>query len=166
MADEVQVWRNDTFDVHELAPFDRLVISPGPGLPAEAGQTMNVLATYAAHKPILGVCLGLQAIVEHCGGMLQNLPEVLHGRAGQCFASEPIDPLFAGIASPFQIGHYHSWVAHADVLPSDLRVTARDAHGHIMAIRHTHWPLCGVQFHPESVLTPQGKHILQNWMIS
>lgn len=166
MADHVEVWRNDAFSLTDVNAFDRIVLSPGPGLPSEAGNTLAVLDAFSSQKPILGVCLGLQAIVEHCGGTLLNLPEVLHGRAGQCFAETPVDALFQNIPSPFQIGHYHSWVAHTETLPAGLRVTARDAHGHIMAVRHNEWPLCGVQFHPESVLTPQGKQMLRNWITS
>jgi anthranilate synthase component 2 len=162
-AEEVVVWRNDAFELADVEAFDRIVLSPGPGLPEESGLLMQVLQRYATQKPILGVCLGLQAIAEHFGGKLTNLPEVLHGVATPCFIKDYTDPLFAGIASPFMAAHYHSWVAHEDTLPSTLHITARSEAGHIMALRHTNLPIWGVQFHPESVLTPCGRQLLANW---
>lgn len=162
-AEHVEVWRNDTFRIEDVAAFDRLVLSPGPGLPAESGLLMQVLQTYSSHKPMLGVCLGLQAIVEHFGGALTNLPEVLHGVATPCLIEDRADPLFKNIPSPFMAAHYHSWAAKEESLPSELRITARSEAGHVMAIRHTSLPICGVQFHPESVLTPCGRELIANW---
>ena len=163
---EVVVARNDAIAVEEAARFDRIVISPGPGLPEEAGVTMPLLRALMPTHPILGVCLGMQAMVEACGGALINQQKVMHGVAVPCGIEEPVDPLFAGLPSPFEVGLYHSWAADPARLPASLRVTARSAAGVIMAVRHAQHPCCGVQFHPESVLTPLGHRVVANWLES
>jgi anthranilate synthase component 2 len=162
----VDVLRNDALTVDEAAGYDRIVLSPGPGLPAEAGITLEVLRKLMPVRPILGVCLGMQALVEACGGTLYNQPRVMHGVAVPCMPAEPRDALFAGLPAAFEAGLYHSWAADPATLPAALRVTATSAQGVIMAVRHAAHPACGVQFHPESVLTPLGARMLQNWLRS
>ena len=161
---EVTVARNDKISINDAARFDRIVLSPGPGLPTEAGIMPELLRKLMPSHPFLGVCLGMQAIVEVCGGTLFNLPKVRHGVAVACLPQAPRDPLFAGIEAPFEVGLYHSWAAGPATLPSDLRVIAGSAEGVIMALRHVRFPACGVQFHPESVLTPCGKKLIANWI--
>jgi len=160
----VDVKRNDAITVEEASRYDRIVLSPGPGLPSEAGVMPELVHELMPTHPILGVCLGLQAIVEECGGTLLNLPKVRHGVAVPCIPELPLDPLFTGTDAPFEVGLYHSWAANPDRLPPELRVTARSKDGVIMALRHLHFPACGVQFHPESVMTPAGKRIIRNWL--
>jgi len=161
---EVDVVRNDAITVDEAARYDRIVLSPGPGLPIEAGIMMELLLKLMPTQPILGVCLGMQAIVEACGGTLYNQEHVMHGVAVPCIPEEPRDPLFTDLPERFDVGLYHSWAADAKTLPPELRITARSEAGVIMALRHTHYDLCGVQFHPESVLTPVGERIIWNWI--
>lgn len=160
----VDVVLNDRITVDEAAGYDRIVISPGPGLPDEAGITRPLLAALLPTHPVLGVCLGLQALVEVCGGALYNQARVMHGVPVDCLPEEPRDPLFAGLPGRFPVGLYHSWAADPATLPTDLRITARSAHGVIMAVRHARYPAWGVQFHPESVLTPDGGRIIRNWL--
>ncbi|HQW04577.1 MAG: aminodeoxychorismate/anthranilate synthase component II [Flavobacteriales bacterium] len=159
---EVGVVRNDSITVDEAARYDRIVLSPGPGLPNEAGIMMELLAKLMPTHPILGVCLGMQGIVEVCGGKLFNQPVVKHGEEARCVPND--DPLFSGIEVPIPVGLYHSWAADPDSLPSTLRVTAQSEDGIIMAVRHVQFDVCGVQFHPESVLTPAGDRIIANWV--
>lgn len=160
----VEVVTNDAITVDEAARYDRIVLSPGPGLPAEAGIMMELLRRLMHTHPIFGVCLGMQAIVEVCGGALYNQPRVMHGVPVPCLPEAPEDPLFAGLTAPFTVGLYHSWAADADRFPSSLRVTARSQEGVIMAVRHRQFDLCGVQFHPESVMTPAGARMIANWI--
>ncbi len=160
----VDVIRNDAIGVDEAATYDRIVLSPGPGLPSEAGIMMELLWKLMPHRPILGICLGMQAIVEICGGTLFNQPNVMHGVAVDCVPVEPIDPLFNGLPSHFPVGLYHSWAADPATFPPSLSITARSEHGVIMALRHRKFDVCGVQFHPESVLTPAGPQIIANWL--
>lgn len=164
LVDEVSVVRNDAITMDDAARFDRIVLSPGPGLPSEAGVMMELLWKLMPTRPILGVCLGLQGIVEVCGGTLFNQPQVMHGRTVKCIPGVPLDPLFAGIASPFDVGLYHSWAADPTTLPPSLKVTARSEPGVIMAVRHTTFNVCAVQFHPESVMTPEGGRMIENWI--
>lgn len=164
LADEMTVARNDAITVNEAARFDRIVLSPGPGLPSEAGIMPELLERLMPTHAILGVCLGLQGIVEACGGRLFNQPRVMHGVAAKCVPEIPVDPLFAGIPSPFEVGLYHSWAADPGRLPPEIRVTARSEQGVIMAIRHARFEVCAVQFHPESVMTPAGGRMIENWM--
>lgn len=159
----VTVKRNDAITVEEAAGYERIVLSPGPGLPSEAGIMPELIRRLMPTHPILGVCLGLQAIVEACGGDLVNLPAVRHGVAVPCRPVPPVDPLFAGLPAPFEAGCYHSWAAAPSSLPAELRVTAYSAEGVIMALRHIHHPTQALQFHPESVLTPGGERLIRNW---
>lgn len=161
---QVDVVRNDAITVADAARYDRIVLSPGPGLPSEAGILMEVLTTLMHTHPILGVCLGMQGLVEVCGGTLYNQARVMHGVSVPCHVVEPRDRLFAGLPSPFEAGLYHSWAAERATLPPTLRVTARSEQGVIMGLRHATLNVCGVQFHPESVLTPLGERIIANWM--
>jgi len=161
---EVDVVLNDHITVDEAARYDRIVISPGPGLPCEAGITMELLAKLMPTHAILGVCLGMQAIVEACGGKLFNQDRVMHGVAVPCTVAEPRDHLFGSLPSTFEVGLYHSWAADEQVLPATLRITARSQGDVIMALRHVTHDVCGVQFHPESILTPLGPAIISNWM--
>jgi len=160
---EVSVFRNDQFTMNQLEPYDKIILSPGPGIPSEAGLLPDVIKAYAGRKPILGVCLGHQAIGESFGASLENLSEVFHGVATPCTVTTP-DYLFDGLPSEFEVGRYHSWVVSDQGLPSCLQVTSRSPEGHIMSLRHKHHDIRGIQYHPESVLTPQGKAILTNWL--
>ena len=159
----VTVYRNDQFSLNQLEPFDKILLSPGPGIPSEAGLLTDVIRTYAGRKPMLGVCLGHQAIGEVFGAKLSNLPEVYHGVATPCELVGH-DALFAGMESRFTIGRYHSWVVSREDFPETLEVTALSDDGNIMALRHRNYAIWGIQFHPESVLTPDGRQIIANWL--
>lgn len=160
---DVTVYRNDQFQLRELDRFDKIILSPGPGIPSEAGLLMDVIKTYAGRKPMLGVCLGHQAIGETFGAKLTNLSEVYHGVATPCtqFGN---DPIFAGMEKRIEIGRYHSWVVDRSGFPDCLDVTAVSDDGCIMGLCHKNYDIHGIQFHPESVLTPQGKTIVKNWL--
>jgi len=162
----IEVRRNDDVSIAEAASYDGIVLSPGPGLPADAGITMDVIQQLMPTHPMLGVCLGMQAMVESCGGRLFNQPSVRHGVAVPCRVEEPSDPLFKGVPAVFDAGLYHSWAADPSTFPAVLRITARSAEGTIMAVRHASHPACGMQFHPESVLTPMGARLVSNWVES
>lgn len=159
---EVEVRRNDKLELEEVASFDRIVLSPGPGIPDEAGLLKAIIARYAPEKRIFGVCLGQQAIAEVFGGSLVNLDRVYHGVATEIGVVQP-DYIFKGLPQRLQVGRYHSWVVHPQ-LPDCLEATALDDHGEVMALRHRHYDVRAVQFHPESVLTPRGKEMLANWL--
>ena len=161
---EVSVRRNDSFDFTDVEPFDSIVISPGPGIPEEAGHTMEVIRKFSPSKRILGVCLGHQAIAEVFGAKLENMRDVSHGKSIETKVVDRGEVLFRGIESPFFSGRYHSWTVKPGSVPSELKVTAEDPQGRIMALRHTTLDVAGVQFHPESVLTPNGVQILANWL--
>lgn len=160
---QLAVCRNDAIPLEEVQGFDRIIISPGPGLPADAGISCELIRRYGASRPILGVCLGHQAIAEVYGAKLLNLKNVLHGKAVNTRVLDPAEPLFFGCPEQFDTGRYHSWVVDPGQLPAELIVTAEDELGLIMAIRHCHHPVRGVQFHPESVMTALGRKILKNW---
>lgn len=161
---EVTIFHNDDFQLNELECFDKIILSPGPGLPSQAGQLMNVIRHYAGHKPILGVCLGHQAIAESFGAKLENLSDVFHGVSAEIV--QPVNsPLFAGLKHPIIVGRYHSWAVSKDDFPDCLEIIAETSDGIIMALRHRDYNLYGIQFHPESVLTPQGNRILHNWLV-
>lgn len=160
---QVTVRRNDKLSIEEVAAFSHIVLSPGPGIPDEAGLLKEIIATYAATKKILGVCLGQQAIAEVFGGRLENLSEVYHGIATPIKIIDPQATLFKDLPTEVVVGRYHSWVVSED-LPESLKVTARDHKGQIMAIEHKDYPVHAVQFHPESILTPSGKKMLANWL--
>lgn len=160
---QVTVRRNDKLSLEEVAAFSHIVLSPGPGIPDEAGLLKEIIATYAATKKILGVCLGQQAIAEVFGGRLENLSEVYHGIATPIKILDPQATLFKDLPTEVVVGRYHSWVV-SEALPESLKVTARDHKGQIMAIEHKDYPVHAVQFHPESILTPSGKKMLANWL--
>ena len=159
---DYEVFRNDKIKVSELDKFNKIVISPGPGMPDEVPVLRQIFQNFATTKPILGVCLGMQALAEFYGTKLINLSHVLHGVKLQCsFNSD--ESLFEGVKSPLEVGHYHSWIVDNKTLSPELKVIARDQNDTIMAIKHVKYPLYGVQFHPESVLTPQGIKLIENW---
>jgi anthranilate synthase component 2 len=160
---EVTVLRNDRFALPDLEAFDKIILSPGPGIPSEAGLLLDVIRTYAGRKPMLGVCLGHQAIGEVFGARLENLSEVFHGVAteGTQYGN---DPIFQGLPQRIVMGRYHSWVVSREGFPDCLEITAQSDEGQIMALRHRQYNIHGIQFHPESVLTPQGATIISNWL--
>lgn len=161
---EVTVKRNDQLSLDEVEAYDKIVLSPGPGIPDEAGLLKEIIARYAPTKSIFGVCLGQQAIGEVFGGSLINLDEVYHGVSTKINIIKE-DVLFEGMPSEIEVGRYHSWVVNPD-LPEVLEATSLDENGQVMSLRHKVFDVCGVQFHPESVLTPYGKKILENWLRS
>ena len=160
---DVTVIRNDQFTLNQLKPFDKLILSPGPGIPSEAGLLLDVIKTYADQKPILGVCLGHQAIGEVFGGTLENLSDVFHGVSteGTQFSN---DYIFDSLPKRITMGRYHSWVVSSENFPTCLEVTAVSDEGQIMALKHKNFDIHGIQFHPESVLTPEGKTIIKNFI--
>ena len=160
---EVTVYRNDRFALDALEAFDKILLSPGPGIPSEAGLMPEVIRRYAGRKPILGICLGEQAIGEAFGGTLVNLTRVFHGVQTPCRVTAE-DYLFAGLPEAFPVGRYHSWVVDAASLPAALECTAVSPEGQVMALRHRELDIRGLQFHPESVLTPDGAKIITNWL--
>lgn len=161
---QVTVKRNDQLTLEEVDNYQKIILSPGPGIPDEAGLLKPIIEKYAATKSIFGVCLGLQAIGEVFGGKIINLNEVYHGVATHVTISQD-DILFKGLPNTFEVGRYHSWVVDTN-LPDSLVATSYDKNGQIMSLRHTEYDVCGVQYHPESVLTPNGKQILENWINS
>lgn len=163
---EVVVKRNDQFYMDEVSDYDKILLSPGPGIPEEAGLLKEVITTYAGKKPILGVCLGQQAIAEVFGGSLINLKNVFHGVSTTANILVPNEILFKGLGNEIEIGRYHSWVVSNDNFPDVLEVTSIDENKQIMSLRHRAFDIKGVQFHPESVLTPKGKEIIKNWVQS
>ncbi len=160
---EVTVKRNDKLMLGEVEPFDKIVLSPGPGIPDEAGLLKPIIKKYAATKSILGVCLGQQAIAEVFGGKIINLDTVYHGVATKTTITVDDEPLFIGLEKTLEVGRYHSWVVDTN-LPEVLEATSVDSKGQIMSLRHKTYDVKAVQFHPESVLTPDGKRILENWV--
>ena len=159
----VDVFRNDEIPLEDVQAYDKILLSPGPGIPSESGLLIPLIKTYAATKSILGVCLGQQAIAEAFGGSLTNLSKVYHGIA------TPVELignsiLFEGLPKTFHVGRYHSWVVNEHDLPADLKVTSKDPEGYIMSLEHTTYDVKGVQYHPESVLTPEGAKIIGNWL--
>ena len=160
---EVTVFRNDEFELSEVVPFDKILLSPGPGIPDEAGLLKDVIKTYAATKSILGICLGQQAIAEVFGGTLSNLEKVYHGVSTTIKILVEDEILFNTLGKEIEVGRYHSWIVNSN-LPEVLEVTSVDESGEVMSLRHTIFDVKGVQFHPESILTPNGKTILKNWL--
>ena len=160
---DVTVFRIDKFLLNEIEQYDKIILSPGPGIPSEAGLLLDVIRTYRGRKPMLGVCLGHQAIGEVFGARLTNLSTVYHGVAteGTQYGN---DPIFRGMPKRIIMGRYHSWVVDSTSLPECLEVTAMSDDGYIMALRHRHYDIHGIQFHPESVLTPEGRQIVKNWL--
>ncbi|MBK0380161.1 anthranilate synthase component II [Mucilaginibacter segetis] len=161
---ECEVWRNDRFNIDDVCAFQHIILSPGPGIPSEAGLLLNVIEKYAPTKSIFGVCLGQQAIAEVFGGKLYNLSQPMHGIATPIKVTDGNERLFKGLPNNFKVGRYHSWVVEKN-LPEELTVTAIDeADNSVMALSHTRYNVRGVQFHPESVLTEYGKEMMQNWL--
>ena len=162
---DLEVYRNDQIALEDIARFDKIILSPGPGVPSESGILLDVIRTYAPSKSILGVCLGEQAIAEAFGGTLINLAEVHHGISSMVDVVAE-DVLFNGLAKQLEVGRYHSWAVEKATLPECLTITAVDEEGMIMALAHKTYDVRGVQFHPESVLTPDGEKMLKNWLES
>lgn len=160
---DVTVVRNDKLVLEDVEPFDKIVLSPGPGIPDEAGLLKPIIEKYAATKSIFGVCLGQQAIGEVFGGSLENLDEVYHGVATNVTISVDDEYIFEDLEKDIEVGRYHSWVVSPN-LPNSLEATSFDANGQVMSLRHKTYDVRGVQYHPESVLTPDGKKILENWV--
>lgn len=163
-GEKVDVFRNDRIGLADIAVYDKIILSPGPGIPKEAGLLLPLIKEYAASKSILGVCLGHQAIAEAFGGTLVNLTTVYHGVATPVKILNTRSGILKGLGEEIEAGRYHSWIVSDDDLPGVLEVTARDANGYIMGLQHKEFDVQGVQFHPESVLTPDGEQILRNWL--
>jgi len=161
---EAEVWRNDKFELADVEKYDKILLSPGPGIPEEAGLLLDVIKTYAPTKSIFGVCLGQQAIAEVFGGTLLNLGRPMHGIATPVTVVDGDEPLFWECPQTINVGRYHSWVVSKENFPSCLKITARDHKNEIMALRHETLDVRGVQFHPESVLTEFGKQMMENWL--
>jgi anthranilate synthase component II len=165
---KVEVHRNDQIPLEKVKEYDKIILSPGPGIPEEAGLLLPLLKEYASSKSILGVCLGHQAIGEAFGGTLTNLTSVFHGVATpiqvKSERSKAEHDLFEGLPNEFEVGRYHSWVVDKKNFPDELEITAEDETGFIMALQHKTYDIQGVQFHPESVLTPNGEKIMRNWL--
>lgn len=163
---ECEVWRNDQFKLEDVAAFDKIILSPGPGIPSEAGLLLDVIKEYAPKKSIFGVCLGQQAIAEVFGGELYNLSRPMHGLATPIKVTDAEEKLFAGLPETFNVGRYHSWAVAEKGLPDEIQITAIDeTDNSIMALRHKNYDVRGVQFHPESVLTEHGKKMMYNWLL-
>ncbi len=161
---EVVVLRNDEFEIEELQSFDAILLSPGPGIPSESGLLLEVIKTYASTKKILGICLGHQAIGEVFGATLLNLDTVFHGVSTKINITDTTETLFSNLPQQIEVGRYHSWAINPTNFPEVLEVTSVSENGEIMSIRHKNFNVKGVQFHPESILTPSGKTILANWI--
>ena len=168
LHDKVDVFRNDKISLEEIGSYDKIILSPGPGLPSESGLLLPLIKEYASSKSILGVCLGLQAIGEAFGGELINLKNVYHGVATKIKVNEERqlkeNDVFKSLPNELEVGRYHSWILSRNHFPSDLEITAEDENEYIMALQHKTFDVQGVQFHPESVLTPMGETIMRNWL--
>jgi anthranilate synthase component II len=164
---EIDVFRNNRISIKDVGNYSKIMLSPGPGIPSEAGILQDVVRAYAPSKSILGVCLGQQCIGEVFGGTLTNLDKVFHGISTPVKLTNSKDPiLFRGMPDSFSVGRYHSWVVDRAGFPDELEITAEDDSGKIMALRHRQYDVRGVQFHPESILTEQGEQIIENWLKS
>lgn len=161
---DLKVVRNDQLPVEKAADYDKILLSPGPGIPFEAGNMPELVKRYAASKSILGVCLGHQCIGEVFGAKLINMDHPAHGIATDISIVKPEEKIFRGLPATFKAGRYHSWLVAKDNLPECLEITAADAAGQLMALTHKEFDVRGIQFHPESVLTEHGRKILQNWL--
>lgn len=165
---KTDVFRNDKISLEKINEYDKIILSPGPGLPSESGLLLPLIKEYSSSKSILGVCLGQQAIAEVFGGKLINLKEVYHGVATKIKVKEnrtqSENDIFKDLPNEFEAGRYHSWIVAKENFPDDLEITAEDENGYIMALRHKTFDVQGVQFHPESVLTPDGEKIMRNWL--
>jgi anthranilate synthase component II len=161
---KAEVYRNDEIALEKVKAYDKIILSPGPGIPEEAGLLLPLIKEYAATKSILGVCLGHQAIGEAFGGTLVNLSTVYHGVATPIKIINVQSPILKGLGEEIEVGRYHSWVVSKENFPADLEITAEDESGMIMGLQHKTFDVQGVQFHPESVLTPRGEEIMRNWL--
>jgi anthranilate synthase component 2 len=164
LHEKVEVFRNDQIPLEKVKQYDKIILSPGPGIPEEAGLLLPLIKEYAPSKSILGVCLGHQAIGEAFGGKLLNLSTVYHGVATPIHVLNGGTDLFEGLPGDLEVGRYHSWILSDENFPNELEVTARDDNNYIMALQHKSFDVRGVQFHPESVLTPSGEAIVRNWL--
>lgn len=164
--DRVEVVKNDKITLKEVEQYDKIILSPGPGIPSESGVLLPLIKEYIDKKPIFGVCLGLQAICEALGGKLTNLSEAHHGVESLIQLTDNKSLIYNDIKTPIKVGRYHSWVVSKDNFPEELAITAVDEKGLIMSVQHKQYNVCAVQYHPESILTPQGKKMLKNWMES
>ena len=166
--DKVDVYRNDKISLEKINDYDKIILSPGPGLPCESGLLLSLIEEYASSKSILGVCLGQQAIAETFGGKLENLKNVYHGVATKIKVNEKrtvtVNDVFKALPGELEVGRYHSWIVSKENFPEDLEITAQDENGYIMGLRHKKFDVQGVQFHPESVLTPMGEKMMWNWL--
>ncbi|MFM8741820.1 MAG: anthranilate synthase component II [Cytophagales bacterium] len=160
----MDIHRNDQISVEAVGQYDKILLSPGPGIPDEAGIMKQVIRQYAASKSILGVCLGHQGIAECFGAKLFNLPHVLHGVTSTLQVTDEEEKLFAGLPQQFTVTHYHSWVVEATTLPEEIKVTSTNEQGLVLSLVHTQFDVRGVQFHPESIMTEHGKQIIKNWL--
>jgi anthranilate synthase component II len=161
---KTDIVRNDKISVEEVKVYDKILLSPGPGIPDEAGIMKEVIREYAPTKSILGICLGHQGIAEVFGATLFNIPKVLHGVTSQSTVVDEEEYLFRDVPSTFQSTHYHSWAVVPETISGDLKITARNAEGLIMGLRHTRHDVKGLQFHPESIMTPDGPQMIKNWV--
>lgn len=166
LNEKVDVFRNDEISLKEIGKYDKIVLSPGPGIPEEAGILLDLIKEYASTKSILGVCLGQQAIAEAFGGSLINLSEIFHGVATTAELVKKDTKLFRNLSSGLEVGRYHSWAVNPDSFPEELEITAVDNDGMIMALQHKTYDVHGVQFHPESILTPDGEIIIKNFLLN
>jgi anthranilate synthase component 2 len=161
---DLDIYRNDKIALEDVKKYDKIMLSPGPGIPDEAGIMKDVVRTYGATKSILGVCLGHQGIGEVYGATLYNIPTVLHGVTSMVEVLDENDYLFKGVSKHFQATHYHSWAVRSDSFTSDLKITAMNPDGLVMALSHTTYDVKGVQFHPESIMTIEGPTMIKNWL--
>ncbi len=166
LGHQPDIFRNDKISVEAVKVYDKILLSPGPGIPDEAGIMKEVIKTYSPTKSILGICLGHQGIAEVFGAKLYNIPDVLHGVTSNAQVKDPNEKLFVNMPSSFQCTHYHSWAVRPESIPSDLKVTSVNNEGLVMAISHTKYDVKGLQFHPESVMTPEGPKMIENWLKS
>ena len=160
----VDIFRNDKITLDEVSKYDKILLSPGPGVPDEAGIMKQVISKYGSTKSILGICLGLQGIGEVFGASLINIPKVLHGVTSTVEVKDADEYLFEGVPNTFQGTHYHSWAVRAETIPSELKVTAINDEELVMGLRHTKYDVKGLQFHPESIITPEGPKMIANWL--
>lgn len=164
MGHDVDVFRNDKITLEEVAQYDKILLSPGPGIPEEAGIMLDLIREYAPTKSIFGVCLGHQAIGEAFGAKLHNMGDVLHGVTTKCVITDMTEKLFQGLPESIEVCRYHSWTVVPESMPEELKVTAVDENGFVLAEAHTTYDVRGVQFHPEAYLTEYGKEMLRNWL--
>lgn len=164
LHNQVDVIRNDKISLEEVDQYDKILLSPGPGIPSEAGILQDVVRQYGPTKSILGICLGHQGIGEVYGATLENMTDVLHGISDTAYVTDPTDRLFQGLPREIKVGRYHSWTVIPETIQGDLKITAVDDQGRVMGLAHTKYDVKGLQFHPESVLTEHGKDMLKNWL--